>query len=301
MQKKQSNSSDILQGHGYRLHYNPVFGGRLDGIFYHDIPILRETLDYSSDNPLQSACFPLVPFSNRIRNGAFNFNGKHYRLEPNWDGDQPVIHGEAWQNQWQVIQKSEHQLVMKFEGQGWWPWHYRATQSFILSAQGIDIKLEIENLADSEMPAGLGFHPYFPKYADTLLQFHAGAIWPPMDAKPMQACNAPHLSFNHSRNINEYGMDHCFEKLRGDIIIQQPSLGLKIIMQCALKDMASAQSHNAIVYNPTEDYFCVEPVSHITAAIGSDDIGKPINILKKNEKLSLYLKISGEISSEINR
>lgn len=285
------HNSNKIEGYGYRLYCNPVFGGRIDGLFFNDVPVLREALDYSSDNPLQSACFPLVPFSNRIRNGAFIFNGKKYQLRPNWDGDQPVIHGETWQKKWQVTEKTDHQLIMQFEGQDWWPWHYRAIQSFSLSKQGVDIKLEIENLSDNEMPAGLGFHPYFPKYPDTILQFHADAIWPPMDDSPLKVSGEPHLSFNHSRNINDYDLDHCFENLSSDIIIQQPSLGLNIIMQCISDSSASAKSHHAIVFNPTEDYFCVEPVSHISGAIGSNEIEKPINTLQNNKKLSLHVRL----------
>lgn len=296
MQDKQMNSVETLEAYGYRLHYNPRMGGRLDGLFFNDLPILRETLDYNSNDPLQSASFPLIPFSNRIRNGIFIFNGKKYKLKPNWDGDQPVIHGEAWQKIWHVIEKNDHHHKIEFKGQEWWPWHYRAIQSFLLSPQGIDIKLEIENLSDSEMPAGLGFHPYFPKYSDTILQFHSDSIWPPMGANPLQKCDTPHLGFNNGRNINDYHLDHCFENLSNEIIIQQPSLGQKITMRFISDDINAIKSYHAIVYNPKEDYFCVEPVSHITGAIGNHEIENSINILKKNETLSLHIRISVENS-----
>ncbi len=294
MQNKQLNSSESLEAYGYRLHYNSDMGGRIDGLFFNDVPILRETLDSATAEPLQSACFPLVPFSNRIREGVFIFDGKKYQLEPNWDGDQPVIHGEAWQKSWSVTEKGEHLHLLEFEGRDWWPWHYRARQSFSLSPQGVDIKLEIENLSSDAMPAGLGFHPYFPKYSDTMIYFQSDSIWPPMDANPLQKCDAPHLSFNNARNINDYDLDHCFENLSSDIVIEQPSLGLKIIMQCIADDRTATQSHHAIVYNPKEDYFCVEPVSHITGAIGSNEIEEAVNILQKNEKLSLHVRISAE-------
>lgn len=297
MHNNQRYKDNIIEGYGYEIHYNALFGGRLDAIYYQGVPILRKTLDYMSRDPLQSACFPLVPFSNRIRAGVFIFNGKEYQLTPNWDGDQPVIHGEAWQNAWQVSERGAHHIIMQFEGHGWWPWDYRAKQIFSISEQGIDMKLEIENLSDSEMPIGLGFHPYFPKYKDTKLQFNSDAIWPPMTDKPLKIENSPYLSFNQNRQVDDYPLDHCFENLHGDIIIEQPSLGLNIIMQYISEDITSCGSHHVIVYNPTEDYFCVEPVSHITGAIGSNELEKPINILQSNEKISLHIRISAQMMS----
>lgn len=297
MQNNQTNNGNYIKSHGYEIYFNPLFGGRIDAIKFNGLPILRETLQYTSSDPLQSACFPLVPFSNRIRAGVFIFNGKEYQLTPNWDGDQPVIHGEAWQKPWNVLEHSENHVIMQFEGQGWWPWEYRAVQSISISNQGIDIKLEIENLSDSEMPAGLGFHPYFPKYKDTKLQFNSDAIWPPMTDKPLKTNNIPHLYFNQNRQVADYPLDHCFENLRGDIIIEQPSLGLNIAMQCISGDSESSESRHVIVYNPTDDYFCVEPVSHITGAIGKGEIEKPINILESNEKISLHIRIHAQMTS----
>ena len=43
-----------------------------------------------------AACYPLVPFSNRIANGRLVFDGQRFKLEPNWPGVRHPMHGEGW-------------------------------------------------------------------------------------------------------------------------------------------------------------------------------------------------------------
>ena len=48
-------------------------------------PILRKC-NSRSENVLERASFPLVPYVNRIRGGAFTFRGREVRLAPNMAG-----------------------------------------------------------------------------------------------------------------------------------------------------------------------------------------------------------------------
>src|SRR5262245_32003220 len=63
------------------------------------IPWLRPTSDGArSDGPSDRlACFPLVPFSNRIRNGRFQFGGRAVTLPPNRYVAPHALHGDGWQ------------------------------------------------------------------------------------------------------------------------------------------------------------------------------------------------------------
>lgn len=287
------NEAHIINGHGYELKCDAQYGGRINSLTYQGIPILRPTLDLNNGDPLQSACFPLVPFSNRIRNGKFIFNEIAYELAANWNGDQPVIHGEAWQKPWNIVKHAPNSIIMRYVGENWWPWEYEAQLYFTLLESGLELSLAITNRSNSTMPAGLGFHPYFPRLADTRMQFQSSAIWPPMGDNPLQRIDAQHLSFNERRNINDYSLDHCFEKLNGDIIINQPSLGLDV-------RMASVSGLNhSVVFIPEEktDFFCVEPVSHITGAIGFDNIGS-IAQVAVGDTLSSRVRISATLRDQ---
>src|SRR5438874_2009814 len=50
-----------------------------------------------SGGPEAMACFPLVPFSNRIRDGRFSFAGRAICLPRNVPGQAHVEHGHGWQ------------------------------------------------------------------------------------------------------------------------------------------------------------------------------------------------------------
>ena len=51
-----------------------------------------------SENVLDAASFPLVPYVNRIRGGRFTFRGREVRLAPNMAGDPSPLHGQGWLN-----------------------------------------------------------------------------------------------------------------------------------------------------------------------------------------------------------
>ena len=56
----------------------------------------------------EAACYPLVPFSNRIANGRLVFDGQAFKLEPNWPGVRHPMHGEGWARSWDVARHDGH-------------------------------------------------------------------------------------------------------------------------------------------------------------------------------------------------
>ena len=49
-----------------------------------------------TDDPLQFASFPLVPFSNRIADGRFEWDGEQIEIDPNFAPEPHAIHGVGW-------------------------------------------------------------------------------------------------------------------------------------------------------------------------------------------------------------
>src|SRR5690349_21065017 len=108
-------------------------------------------------------CFPIVPYINRIRDGRFLFCGHEVVETAAEPGVRHAIHGHSWRRQWQVVERGEDELVLEYaHTPDAWPWPYRARQRFVLSPDVLSLSLEIENLSETLMPAGLGFHPFFP-------------------------------------------------------------------------------------------------------------------------------------------
>ncbi len=80
-------------------------------------------------DPRGTACFPLVPYSNRIRDGRFVFEGREIRLPRNF-GDHPhSIHGHGWQAPWRVAEAAADAAVMEYRHRAdAWPFDYDARQ-----------------------------------------------------------------------------------------------------------------------------------------------------------------------------
>src|SRR5687768_9801927 len=78
---------------------------------------------------LDTASFPLVPFSNRIRNGRFAFRNRNVTLAANMQGDPSPLHGQGWLAPWKMLRSNscEADLVYEHES-GAWPWRYEARQ-----------------------------------------------------------------------------------------------------------------------------------------------------------------------------
>jgi aldose 1-epimerase len=93
-----------LSAHGFHLKLAPEFGGSLVSLNWEEPdgqlrPLLRpsDVAAIASGNPSNLACFPLVPFANRIEGSRFYFAGREYRLTPNRPPDAMAIHGFGFQ------------------------------------------------------------------------------------------------------------------------------------------------------------------------------------------------------------
>lgn len=141
------------------------------------MPILRGATGGLS-RVLDAACFPLVPFVNRVRGGAFSFRGREVRLTPNMAGDPSPLHGQGWLAPWDVMAHRPAAAELRFRHEaGEWPWAYEARQRFGLDDGGLDVALSCRNLSDEPMPCGLGLHPYFPCTAATRIDTGVTHAW----------------------------------------------------------------------------------------------------------------------------
>jgi aldose 1-epimerase len=239
------------------LNLLPTCGGSIAAWQWRGIDIFRP--GDGSGGVLSLASFPLVPFSNRIAGGRFAADGRRVALPANHrhcDIAQ-VIHGFGWQAAWEVVEQGADWAVLRHDyGGGDWPWPYRAEQHFVLGGDGLVQTLILTNLGDTPMPAGLGIHPYFPRRG-ARLQLAVTGRWDiddqciPTRWSPL--CEPPDW-------LGGAEIDHGFTG-RGDAIrIDWPTHALTITPDEALA--------HTIVYVPDgEDFFCVEPVSHMTDAV----------------------------------
>ena len=80
------------------------------------VPLMRPlAADVTAPEPNQLACYPLVPWSNRIGHGRFDFEGKTFRVAPNTVRDPYPIHGDGWLSSWRVAEHRADLLALELD------------------------------------------------------------------------------------------------------------------------------------------------------------------------------------------
>lgn len=266
----------------------PDLGGALTNLTRDDRPILRPTVEGATD-PLLTACFPLVPFANRIAGGEFEFEGRRVSL-PVLDAFAPnALHGQGWLSAWSIEDQSEDAITLVLEHEaGAWPWRYQAVQTISLSERGLRIDLSVCNWDEASMPAGLGLHPYFPRDEQTHLRLNTDAVWL-LDDKDIPArVGPPSAVFDWSadpRMEDAPAVDHCYGGWNGEAELSSDEAVIRLD--------ASPNARWVQVYAPQgRPFCCVEPVTHRPDAVHarrSSDSG--LVVLEPGRTLSMWMEI----------
>ena len=255
-----------------RARVCPRLGGSVVDWLRGDAPVFRPLPDgaLAAHNARQLACFPLLPYSNRIADGRFEWHGEHYQLDHNFPQHPHTIHGVGWQQPWTVLEQTEAQLRLELiydpqdAGLYTWPFKLRAEQTITLLPDGMRIALSVTNRASFAWPAGLGLHPHFPRDPGLSLGFHADAVWTrdenslPIAPEPVP----PAWCFDPPRAPDGPMLDNCFSGWDGRAAIDLPGHGHRVTIE------AEPLFRHLVVYTPDAQPFCaVEPVSHLPDAI----------------------------------
>lgn len=167
-----------LSAGSWTLTLAPELGGAITSLRRSDRDVLRPAPEGATE-PLLLASFAMVPYANRIAHGRFEAGGQPYALASNHDGQDHPLHGVSWLRPWDIeaSEAASATLVHRHTADAAWPWSYRAEQHFALDDSGLSITLALTNEDEREMPASLGFHPYFPAGDDVSLRFDAEGVW----------------------------------------------------------------------------------------------------------------------------
>lgn len=259
-----------------RLVLDPAAGGTVVSFTYRDQPVLR-TARAGSGDPRDKAAFPLVPFSGRIDHGRFSLDGQRIDLPANMPPEPHAIHGHGWQSSWRVGDQSTQRARLELvHAAAAWPWDYQATQTFALQDNQLRLELTLTNNSPQAMPAGLGWHPYFPRDLSEDPQAHeirlrapVRAFWPNSDDTISLAPTDPDWlqDLKQGADVTKLNLDNAFTvdpSPSQPVSIHWASTGLQVSLA------ASPNLSHLIVYTPSsEPYFCVEPVSHAPNCLNS--------------------------------
>ena len=276
-----------LSGAGWELGLLPALGGAIGSLRYRGEDVLRPTPDGAAD-PLDSACFPLVPYANRIAGGRFAFGGRTIRLPLNF-GDHPnSLHGLGWQRAWAVAETRPDRVRLEHRhGGDGWPWRYCAEQLFELGEDGLRVTLTLTNKSSEAMPAGIGLHPYFAIRPGTLLRLNAARVWL-TDALqiPSEPVAADHFGdWAAGAPISDAGfIDHSYEQWDGLATLDRGD--------CVVRLSAKGARDLHLFHPAGESFCCLEPVSHLPDAFNRP--GAVFDLLSPGGSIALTMRIGVE-------
>lgn len=263
-------------------------------------PLLHGEIDtragQSATVPLAAANFHMIPYSNRIRDGRFEFQGEIVQLE---NAGAHAIHGALRKLPWTITANEPQRTVYEFDTRitekvNWpWPLHARIEQR--VDGDALSSQISITNLGESNMPAGTGWHPYFVRDIENSapsLTLPVSAVFP--DANGDCLPDGPSIDLPVSldfRKIKELSpdqrIDACLANLEGNCHIHWRNAGIELIMT---PDKAC---RFLVLYNPDQPYFAVEPVTNANDAFNLDAlaIDAGTSVLAPGETLSVSMQI----------
>lgn len=278
---------------------HPEVGGAVTSLRRGGLDLLRPASEaaLAARNALDTACYPLVPFSNRIENGRLVFRGKEYRMEPNMKPHPHPLHGHAFRGQWDVLEASAASTTLRFRYQGAdFPSAYETLQTVTLDPERLTIALSIENTGTEALPAGLGLHPFFRKPAGTRFMMQVDGVWLAAngDGIPTEKVAVPaEWDFGALRALGDVVLDHCFTGWTSQVaLIEWPDVKLRARLS------AEGPLQHLVVYVPQgQDFFCVEPVTNMNDAFNRAERGEAGTgtvVLEPGQKLAGKMVIAFE-------
>jgi aldose 1-epimerase len=259
--------------------------------------ILRETpADAIAAGATSSfACYPLIPYSNRIAYRRMHFGHRIIELASNRPGTPHSFHGNAWISPWTVEEQQNHFLVLSFShrrGDANWPFPYHVTQTFALHGSTLSIAILLTNSGVEAFPAGAGWHPFFLTEMDTRVKFSAQQVWlNDADMLPRESVAASGAwNFRNGKALHRFAIDNCFAGWGRRAEIAHQASARKVIVSGT-----DALSY-LVAFRPADgrEFIALEPVSHVNdganlAARGHTDTG--ITILHPRQSLKVGMTI----------
>lgn len=262
----------------------PHIGGSIGGWRVGGQNMLRRAV--ADNDPLATSSFPLVPYSNRIASGCFDWAGERVSLPPHPIAYPHAIHGVGWQRAWEVTQSrtdAVHMALHHIADSGW-PWSFYAEQIVSIGPDWLTIDMTARNDADHAVPLAFGHHLYF-DCAGAQLQFSAQCIYPvgpdmlPMAPEELNSAT----NFTQGLPIASYALDNCFGKWDGKAQIAWDERDMVAHIESDLP--------HAVLYTPSgDDYFCFEPVPHISNALNRPEGDMPVISANELFRATIRLK-----------
>ncbi|NML34986.1 aldose 1-epimerase [Paraburkholderia antibiotica] len=275
-----------LTSDAWRVRLAPSLGGSVVDARWRGHDVLRPTTDEHLAAALvrKTACYPLVPFSNRVGFARFEFDGEAYTLHTNFPDEPHSIHGVGFQREWAVESHSDTALALRLSHtpDSSWPFAFEARQRFCIEGDTLVLTMSLTNLDARRAPAGLGWHPFFPlqtALGNTRLVTH----WDAMlvsgpDRLPCESVAPP-----APRPLDDTVIDNCFTGWSRAASIDSPHHRIAIDASEALRC--------AVLFRPEgQPFYAFEPVSHPNNALNG--VEPAMHVLEAGATLDARMRLT---------
>ena len=167
----------------------------------------------------------LVPWPNRIEDGAYEFGGRRHQLPLNEPEARNAIHGLVRWVAWSVGRREPERVVMEhtLHPQPGYPFSLRLGIEYALSREGLRVTTTATNVGRDACPYGSGMHPYLTvgtPTVDTVVLRAPGRTVLQADERALPVSSAPvegtELDFRRPRAIGATKLDNAFTDLERD-------------------------------------------------------------------------------------
>lgn len=244
-------TSDALE-----LEFLPEAGGRMHRLRAFEQDVLRTPPrpEAHLTDPFYWGAFPLVPWSNRVSEGRIDFDRRAARVPCN-DG-RFAIHGETFLRPWELVAPG---ALVCTGGAGAFPWPYTAELRYTLDGAALTITLAITNSGASDLPAGLGIHPWFDASDGLLVALPAELAYPLANHVPAGEPRPVRDRLNRrALSPVPWGTDDLWTGLTEQAIeLAWPTRGLR-----ARFAFTDAATHVVMAAFAQQQAIAIEPVTH---------------------------------------
>jgi aldose 1-epimerase len=251
-----------------RLDIAPSLGGAITRFDWRGnadapTPIFRRAASVlAGTDPNTLACYPLVPYSNRIGGAQFTFGGRRVEVPRTRSDEALPIHGDGWLQPWRLVRSDDRCAMLVLDRSHGRPYAYRAELAYMLDDSTLAVSLSVENAGSEPMPFGLGLHPFLSRDAKTHLSAAAAGLWLsdeqwlPVRHVPVP----PAWQFGVAYPLPDALVNHAFTEWSGHAAVVWPARHLCLTI--------AANADYYVLYTPPgKDFFCFEPVDHPINAV----------------------------------
>ena len=183
-----------------------------------------ELLDgFDADEPIASGRGQvLIPWPNRIEDGAYEFDGNRYQLPLTEPERGNAIHGLVRSEPWTTGAREPHRVVMEhlLEPAPGYPFTLELAIEYALSERGLSVQTTATNVGAEACPFGSGQHPYVTlgtPTVDSLILRAPGRTVLTVDERGIPRGREPvdgtEYDFRRPREIGATRLDHAFTDL----------------------------------------------------------------------------------------